>query len=141
MGHFGPKNDTSPKLQIGSKYVFYILHIERRKQVHENFISSFSRINSFGGNLIFSVRFLLFCWAWSKLSQAMVTIGSLISHDIISFKVTPGSLNGQGTIWQGLSYLLKKDFSVFQTKIKDKVILTAFDSRLPKMTLKVHSQV
>ena len=71
----------------------------------------------------------------------MVTIGSLISHDIISFKVTPGSLNGQGTIWQGLSYLLKKDFSVFQTKIKDKVILTAFDSRLPKMTLKVHSQV
>ena len=91
--------------------------------------------------MIFSVRFLLFCWAWSKLSQAMVTIGSLISHDIISFKVTPGSLNGQGTIWQGLSYLLKKDFSVFQTKIKDKVILTAFDSRLPKMTLKVHSQV
>ena len=31
------------------------------------------------GNLIFSGRFLMFDWVWSKLSQATITIGSLKS--------------------------------------------------------------
>ena len=44
-------------------------------------------------------------------------------------------------IRQGLTYLFKNDFPLFQTKITDKVILTVFDSRLPKMTLKAHSPV
>ena len=42
--------------------------------------------------------FLLFDGAWSKLSQATVTIGSLNSQDMISFMITTGSLNIQDMI-------------------------------------------
>ena len=45
------------------------------------------RENSFGA--IFLGHFLLFDWAWSKFSQATVTIRSLDSQDMI----TSGSLN------------------------------------------------
>ena len=42
--------------------------------------------------------FLRFDRAWSKLSQATVTIGSLNSQDMISFMITTGSLNNQDMI-------------------------------------------
>ena len=54
------------------------------------------------GNLILLGHFLLFGWAWSKLSKATVTIRSLNSQDIISFIITAGSLNSQNMIRQGL---------------------------------------
>ena len=59
------------------------------------FESCFLRKNFIWGNLIFFGHFLLFDWAWSKLSQATVTTGSLNSQDIISFMITTGSLNSQ----------------------------------------------
>ena len=40
----------------------------------------FREKNSFGGNFIFLVYFVLFDWAWSKL----ITVGSLNSQDMIS---------------------------------------------------------
>ena len=64
---------------------FKILDSERGKEVSENFISCFSRKNLIWGNLIFLGHFLLFVWAWSKLIQATVTIGSLNSQGIYSF--------------------------------------------------------
>ena len=62
-----------------------ILDSERGKEVSENFISCFSRKNLSWGNLIFLGHFLLFAWAWSKLIQATITIGSLSSQGIYSF--------------------------------------------------------
>ena len=56
------------------------------------------RKNFIWGNLIFLGHFLLFDWAWSKLSQATVTIGSLNSQDMISFMITAGSVNSQDMI-------------------------------------------
>ena len=50
------------------------------------------------GNLIFLGHFLLFDWTWLKLSQVIVTIGSLNGQDMISFMVTTGSLNSQDII-------------------------------------------
>ena len=44
------------------------------------------------GNVIFLGHFLLFDWAWSKLSQA------LNSQDMISFMITTGSLHSQDMI-------------------------------------------
>ena len=35
----------------------------------------------------------MFDWAWSKLSQATVTIGSLNSQDMITFMITTGFLS------------------------------------------------
>ena len=61
--------------------------------MHESFISCFSKKKIIWGNLIFLGHFLLFDWAWSKLSQATVTIGSLNSQDMISFMITTGSLS------------------------------------------------
>ena len=58
----------------------------------------FSRKNFILGNLIFLGPFLLFDWAWSKLSRATVTIGSLNSQDMIFFMITTGSLNNQDMI-------------------------------------------
>ena len=43
----------------------------------------FQEKNVIWGSLIFLGHFLLFDWAWSKLSQATVTIGSLNSQDMI----------------------------------------------------------
>ena len=40
--------------------------------MHESFISCFSKKKIIWGNLIFLGHFLLFDWAWSKLSQATV---------------------------------------------------------------------
>ena len=54
--------------------------------------------NFIWGNLVFLGYFLLFDWAWSKLSQATVSIGSLNSQDMISFMITTGSLNSQDMI-------------------------------------------
>ena len=68
---------------------FKILHSERGREAHENFISCFSRKNIIWGNLIFLGHFLLF--------QTTVTIGSLNGQDI-SFMITTGSLNSQGMI-------------------------------------------
>ena len=48
------------------------------------FLIVFREKNSFGGNFIFLVYFVLFDWAWSKLSQGFVTVGSLNSQDMIS---------------------------------------------------------
>ena len=58
----------------------------------------FSRNKFIWDNLIFLGYFLLFDWAWLKLSQATVTIGSLNSQDMISFMNTTGSLNSQDMI-------------------------------------------
>ena len=49
-------------------------------------------------NLLY--HFLLSDWAWLRLNQATVTIGSLNSQDIISFMITIGSLNSQDMISQ-----------------------------------------
>ena len=70
---------------------FLILH-------NENLISCLSRKNLIWGNLIFLGHFILFDWAWSKLIQATVTIGSLNSQGMISFMITIGSLNSQDMI-------------------------------------------
>ena len=58
------------------------------------------------GNLIFLGHFLLFDWAWPKLSQADVIIGSLNSQDMISFMITTGSLNSQDMISQVNIYMM-----------------------------------
>ena len=60
----------------------------------------FLRKNSFGSISSFSQqgRFLLFDWTWLKLSQVTVTIGSLNSQDMNTFKITVGSLNSQDMI-------------------------------------------
>ena len=50
------------------------------------------------GQFDFLGYFLLFDWAWLKLSQATVTVGSLNSQDMISFMTTTGSLNSQDII-------------------------------------------
>ena len=52
--------------------------------------------SSFGAILL--DHFLLFVWAWLKLRQASVTIGSLNSQDIISFMITTGSSNSRDII-------------------------------------------
>ena len=53
--------------------------------------------SSFGpSNVIFLGYFLLFDWVWSKLSQAIVNIGSWNSQDMISFMITTGSWNSEG---------------------------------------------
>ena len=63
------------------------------------FYQLFSRKNFIWGNLIFLGHVLLCDWAWSKLSQANVTIGSLKnSQDMISFMINTGSLNSQDMI-------------------------------------------
>ena len=59
------------------------------------FESCFLRKNFIWGNVIFLGHFLLFDWAWSKMSQATVTTGSLNNQDMISFMITTGSLNSQ----------------------------------------------
>ena len=41
---------------------------------------------------------MLFDWAWLKLSQITVTIGSLNSQCTITFMITAGSLNSQDMI-------------------------------------------
>ena len=41
---------------------------------------------------------LLFDWAWSKLSQVTVTIGSFNSQDMITFMIATGSLNSHDMI-------------------------------------------
>ena len=48
--------------------------------------------------MVFFGHFSLFNWAWSKLSLATVTIGSLNFQDMISFMITTGSLNNQDMI-------------------------------------------
>ena len=58
------------------------------------------------GNLIFLGHFLLFYWAWLKLSQATVTIGSLNRQDMIYFMITTGSLNSQDMISQVNIYVI-----------------------------------
>ena len=69
--------------------------------------------SSFGAILL--DHFLLFVWAWLKLRQATVTIGSLNSQDIISFMITTGysnsltllgSLNSQDMISQVNIYVM-----------------------------------
>ena len=79
---------------------FLILHNERGQEVHENFSCYFLRKNLIWGNLSFLGQFLLFDWAWSKLIQATVTIGSLNNQGMISFMITTGSLNSQDMISQ-----------------------------------------
>ena len=61
------------------------------------------------GNLIFLGQFLLFDWAWWKLSQVIVTTGSLNSQDLISFMITTGSSNSQDMI--RILKQLRHDFS------------------------------
>ena len=61
------------------------------------------------GNLIFLGQFLLFDWAWWKLSQVIVTTGSLNSQDMISFMITTGSSNSQDMI--RILKQLRHDFS------------------------------
>ena len=63
---------------------------ERGWYVHENFIICFARKSFIWGNLIFLGHFVLFDWAWSKLSQPTVTI--------VSSMITTGSLNSQDMI-------------------------------------------
>ena len=53
--------------------------------------------NFIWGNLIFLGHFLLFEWAWLKLSQATVTTGSLV-RTWFSFMITTGFLNSQDMI-------------------------------------------
>ena len=60
--------------------------------------------SSFGAILL--DHFLLFVWAWLKLRQATVTIGSLNSQDIISFMITTGSSNSQDMISQVNIYVM-----------------------------------
>ena len=77
---------------------FLILHNDRGREVHKNFISCFSRKNLIRGSLIILRNFLLFDWAWSKLIQATVTIGSLNSQGMIFFMITTGFLNSPDMI-------------------------------------------
>ena len=55
----------------------------------------FQEKNVIWGSLIFLGHFLLFDWAWSKLSQATAAIESLNSQNMISFMITTGSLSSQ----------------------------------------------
>ena len=66
--------------------------------MHENFINCFLRKKILLGQFDLLGHFLLFDWAWLKLSQATVTIGSSNSQEIISFVITTGSLNSQNII-------------------------------------------
>ena len=67
-------------------------------EVHENVISCFSRKKIIMGNSIFLGHVLLFYLAWSKLSQATVTIGSLNCQVMVSFMIATGSLHCQDMI-------------------------------------------
>ena len=94
IGHFGSKM-VRPHIfrSVLRFFIFLILHNKRDQEIHENFIRCFLRKNLIWGNLIFLGHFLLFDWAWSKLNQATVTIGSLKSQGMIFFVITTGSLN------------------------------------------------
>ena len=72
-------------------------------------MSCFLRKKFIWGNWISLGHFLLFDWAWLKLSQATVTIGSLVRT--WSFMINTGSLNSQGMISQGSSYFSEKFIS------------------------------
>ena len=62
---FGP-NMVRPH-KFGSALSFFlILHNKKGQEVHESFISCFSRKNLIWGHLIFLGHFLLFDWVWSK---------------------------------------------------------------------------
>ena len=65
-------------------FFFLILHNERGQEVHEHFVSCFSRKKSHLGQFNILRPFLLFDWMWSKLIQAAVTFESLNSQDMIS---------------------------------------------------------
>ena len=60
-------------------------------------MNCFSRKKLIWGILTFLGHFLLFDRRWLKLSQATVTTGSLVIN-MISFKITTGSLNSQDMI-------------------------------------------
>ena len=78
----------SPKMahhhETGSAVRFF-LKFCRMKGVHEHFISCFLSKNFIWGKLIFLGHFLQFDWAWLKLSQATVTIGSLVRPWFLSW--------------------------------------------------------
>ena len=71
----GPKMEHPHNSGLALRIFLKILQNERLI-VNENFISCFSRKKFIWTNVIFLGYFLLFDWAWSKLSQATVTIGS-----------------------------------------------------------------
>ena len=56
--------------------------------------------------MVFFGYFSLFDWAWSKLSLATVTNGSLNSQDMISLMITTGSLNNQDMISRVNNYVM-----------------------------------
>ena len=99
FGPFGPKMVRSHN--FGSALSFFlILYNKRGQEVHEIVLVFFREKISFGTALSFEANVLLFDRAWSKLSQAIVTIGPLNSQDVISFMISTGSLNSQDSISQ-----------------------------------------
>ena len=92
---YWPKMVFTSSFRSAFRLLFWFCAIKGTKDLHENFISSFSRRKLNWGNLIFLGHFLLFDRVQSKVSQATVTIGSLSSQDMISFMITTGSLNSQ----------------------------------------------
>ena len=89
--------------------------------------SNFSEWKGLWGNLIFLYHFLLFDWAWLRLSQATVAIRSLNSQDMTSFMITTGSLNSQDMISQVEIYVVDIvwilcDVYMWGVKIQQRVI-------------------
>ena len=69
MGYFGPENGAYPhNSESALRFLTKILQNERGSQVHENFISYFSKKKLFGAISSFQPlgHFLLFDWGWSN---------------------------------------------------------------------------
>ena len=81
FGHFGPKM-ACPQ-NFGSVLRVFLWN-KMGQEVHKHFISCFLGKNLICSNQIYLGHFLLFDWAWSKLSQATFTFGSLNSQGMIS---------------------------------------------------------
>ena len=84
MDHFEPKNGASSKLLIHSKIFFKFCRMKGADRYLKLLLVVFLGKKFIWGNLIVLGHFLLFHWAWLRLSQATVTIGSLNSQDMIS---------------------------------------------------------
>ena len=93
-----PKTSHPYKCWPALRIFFKFCRVKGANRYMKIFLVVFLEKKFIWGNLIFLGLFLLFDWAWSKLSQVTVTIGSLNSQDIISFMNTTGSLNSPDMI-------------------------------------------
>ena len=99
FGHFVRKMIRTHNSGFAVRSFFLILYKKGAKRYMKILLVVFRKKISFGSIWSFRLFFTIFyCLAWSILSQATVTIGSLDSKDMTSFMITTGSLNSQDMI-------------------------------------------